>query len=518
MNKRLYKILIPVLVVAIVSIAIVYKVREEPLPIIVGNEAIINSETGGILQTNQDVEIVFPRGALREDSQVCVGLSNQDAESLGQLNHYNAFSEVWVIDVVESPYFDEVVTVKLSYSESEIPPNVSEEHIFPLYLFQGQWVPLPAEIDVENNQVMIETFSNGEWCLVSDDCEWTDYFVPDPNVNTIQEAEQALREREQEHLEVQTQWEFLKEESFEQSMAGKMVQLPGPTIVENGASYIYTAKVAPKLVASLTQAGHVAGAYIVKASVCALHIAAYVGVGVLFIDHVLTDREVGVPQADVDLLIASTRHAWAEAQLLMLQGKTPPETNTETLLDMTLLRLTEGALWASNIEKEDVWTYEYSTLPEEEPPSEEGDVEPIPYDCSPFAEHPREMAETQSTIVVDKDTVEIGDTLKISVEWEYLGPLTPIPGIPRININEITNGENRWMPMSYDLWDDYKCIKLGDKYQAEVTWDLTDYDSGEYVPAGSYRIRAFIRSSCTMENCYYMFLDGYSEIYITIEG
>ena len=149
-------------------------------------------------------------------------------------------------------------------------------------------------------------------------------------------------------------------------------------------------------------------------------------------------------------------------------------------------------------------------------PAGEENVEPIPYDCSPFTEHPREMAKMQSTIVVDKDTIEIGDTLKILAEWEYLGPLTPIPGNPQIEIVEMMGEERERLWMEWDLWEKEKCIKIGDKYQLEVSWDLIG-SSGEYLPAGDYLITAIINSYCDMEDCTWLWLDGAGEIYITIE-
>jgi len=154
-------------------------------------------------------------------------------------------------------------------------------------------------------------------------------------------------------------------------------------------------------------------------------------------------------------------------------------------------------------------------------PAGEGDVEPIPYDCSLFYEFPEEMARIQTNLVVDKETVRIGDTLKVFAEWEYLGPLTPVPGWVFVEISGPVDGKRTWV-MSLYAWgsNKEKCIEIGDKYQLEASWDLTSIHSGEYVLPGRYEITAHIRSRLPEDvpGGGAWAYQGWSSVYVTIEG
>jgi len=147
--------------------------------------------------------------------------------------------------------------------------------------------------------------------------------------------------------------------------------------------------------------------------------------------------------------------------------------------------------------------------------------EPIPNDCLPLLDRPLDIAKARTSIRLDTTTVRIGKTLSIEAELEYLGPLSPILGIPHLGIYD----ESRALIAEWEVDHNHSlvkhcedfCISVGDRFTMHIAWDLKNW-RGEYVPPGQYEMWTGIISYTNVEKGSRVILNSTPSVYFNVVG
>ena len=327
-----------------------------PSPTLVVYTADIIAGEGGTLVTQHGVEISLPPGALTENSGITVSKANQAAEQPTASEDTVQFGDAWEIDVQAGPYFTQEVTFILPYDDGALPDGYSEDYVVALYLFEGTWYEMNSLVDTDSNTVSLQTYHNGTWSTgVVNVRGWQNLFVADPGVSDKDQAMTAVKANKLLWDAALQQLRITEIESWEASVAGQsgksfdefVWEKAVDTGVDLAATHLFTA---------LSNAGLLSGqaAVVVAAGLVVAKVVAVVGIVALVADQIVSDINVGVPNAWENARLAEIRYDWAEAQHWQFEAST----NSQIPLELHIrLQRDDRYLKMKGLEKADIWGF-----------------------------------------------------------------------------------------------------------------------------------------------------------------